>query len=151
MLRFYLLLVFIICGLEIEAQQLDSLECKEYFDFYDDMRKGKGLTKERPNIPFLITFWTEAPVLLEESNFLLTKMELLLQENQFSDYVYIALIINENGIPCCFKLDSPTKMADSLKVKLIADLQNLCFRPAKMNDKFVKSKYPIILQRKYIK
>lgn len=128
------------------SQGIDTLDCNAYFKDYEDLMSGKAFEGTAYE-GVMLTLWSDAPVLLDASKPVVTRMEKLLQSNSVNDCVIISVIIDEKGIPCCFKVESPLALTEELKWELIREMHNLRFSPAKVGNRFSTSIYSIPLQK----
>jgi hypothetical protein len=127
MVKFYLLLYALFTFSLSNAQVQDTLNCEKIFRYYENLLSDK-----------VIFIWDTAPSLKKCSY---EQLELLKKEakNLKLEPVFIAVIIDSDGIPVCFKFYQ--RIASDKKQFLIDRLEKFRFNPAFQEGKAVESFY----------
>jgi len=109
------------------AQVQDTLNCEKIFRYYENLLSDK-----------VIFIWETAPCLKKCSY---EQLELLKRDMKNLELkpIFIAVIIDSDGIPICFKFYQ--KIASDKKQILIDRLEKFRFTPAFQKGKAVESMY----------
>lgn len=100
------------------AQVRDSLNCNNYFEYFDRFQQS----------PEIINYWSTPPLLKDNNTSVLCELCNILPKDS-CDYLITTLILDKEGNPLCVKIDTDS-IGDLLKEKVINLLYRLDFEPA---------------------
>lgn len=124
MVKKIIIIVFLLCiSSFMQSQTVDSLKCEDYFKYFENIFSN-----------YLVNLWEKSQKLLGESQIFLEQMKKNLQQVSYTGYVLVTLIINEEGLPCCHKLQSSISLNKLLENELISEVYKLRFMPAIKNN-----------------